>query len=49
MAPKPDGRTASVNPMGGPVIDSVAMPDVVEHVTHLVERNVTVNGQKVSR
>ena len=29
--------------------DSVAKPDVVEHVTHLVERNVTVNGQKVSR
>ena len=29
--------------------DSVAKPDVVEHVTRLVERNVTVNGQKVSR
>jgi len=28
---------------------SVAKPDVVEHVTRLVERNVTVNGQKVSR
>jgi len=28
--------------------DSVAKPDVVEHVTGLVERNVTVNGQKVS-
>jgi len=29
--------------------DAVAKPDVVEQVTHLVERNVTVNGQKVSR
>jgi polygalacturonase len=29
--------------------DAVAKPDVLEHVTHLVERNVTVNGQKVSR
>jgi polygalacturonase len=29
--------------------DAVAKPDVVEHVTRLVERNVTVNGQKVSR
>jgi len=29
--------------------ESVAKPDVVEHVTRLVERNVTVNGQKVSR
>ena len=28
---------------------SVAKPDVVEQVTRLVERNVTVNGQKVSR
>ena len=28
---------------------AVAKPDVVEHVTRLVERNVTVNGQKVSR
>jgi predicted transcriptional regulator len=28
--------------------DSVAKPDVVERVTHLVKRNVTVNGQKVS-
>jgi polygalacturonase len=29
--------------------DAVAKPDVVEHVTRLVERNVTVNGQKVNR
>jgi len=29
--------------------ESVAKPDVVEQVTRLVERNVTVNGQKVSR
>jgi len=29
--------------------ESVAKPDVAEQVTRLVERNVTVNGQKVSR
>jgi polygalacturonase len=28
--------------------DGVAKPDVVEHVTGLVRRNVTVNGEKVS-
>ena len=28
--------------------DGVAKPDVVEHVTGLVRRNVTVNGQKVN-
>jgi polygalacturonase len=28
--------------------DGVAKPDVVEHVTGLVRRNVSVNGQKVS-
>ena len=29
--------------------DGVAKPDVVEHVTGLVRRNVAVNGEKVSR
>jgi polygalacturonase len=29
--------------------DAVAKPDVVEHVTRLVEHNVTLNGQQVSR
>ena len=28
--------------------DGVAKPDVVEHVTGLVRRNVTVNGSKVA-
>ena len=28
--------------------DGVAKPDVIEHVTGLVRRNVTVNGEKVS-
>jgi hypothetical protein len=27
--------------------DDVAKPDVVEHVTHLVRRGVTVNGHRV--
>ena len=28
--------------------DGVAKPDIVEHVTGLVRRNVTVNGAKVA-